>query len=737
MEKTKQKFTQVTINFFLKVCQMILQARSLDEASKGKINKWFNLHTFSTDDFRRELRLWKSINELDEIPPMIVETYLDLSELPQGHTLALRDEHGNHWPVTKGGSKKTLVVLERWLVEFSGSEYGTVEDLPYIYKQAIILCRSIYTIIRLMPAASLRDRLSHLTVANKIVDGSKIISLKGRIGLSNTIIPHQMLTESHVRHRSFEPIKTLMGTLKVSVAYRLQCDFSEMKDERMVAKSTEVHARTEHGEIDAREKVEDEHESTQTPTEKHQELTKKFEAETLLAGTYNDPPSNTPPIISPLDVYAPNELAPKDLPFVSGTELGPELRQESGPDSRIDSRHDSRHDTKTETRSDSRPDFKPDPKSDAHFHTPFREYKQFGAVRLESSDLTEGTPPLSLSGSPSSPPRDDRKRPSIQPFRVGSIGSLPPPASSSFERRVSITSNKSTSNASLAAVLRNPRSSFSIPIAGALGTTGAFPRSVSLSHGYGYEDSDSAANTPRFLSSFGSRASRRFSNASARHGSLHDTTSPLGTSAGLGSLLPLSGLYIDDDIGDFVRMIDSKLDLRFGHDSVGLGSQPDLQYDALSKFHLLKSQHQQLGDSVSASVMMLQKSLSPPGSYDPHLPAVRSRLRELLEPEPGSAPAAIIKPAAMVLAPVTSTTSAHAMSQRDTRRGGHEVVGLSTTPLAYRKQPHYENVFDDDDDDDDHGYFKTKARSKSLSRSHFDDDDDLLFTMSDTNLARH
>ena len=62
---------------------------------------------------------------------------------------------------------------------------------------------------------------------------------------------------------------------------------------------------------------------------------------------------------------------------------------------------------------------------------------------------------------------------------------------------------------------------------------------------------------------------------------------------------------------------------------------------------------------------------------------------------------------------------------------------MATTPSVYRKQPHYENVFDDDEEEEDHGYFKAKARSKSLSRSHFDDDDDLLFTMSDTNLAKH
>lgn len=669
MEKPKQKLTQVTVNFFLKTSQMILQARSLDEHGKGKLNKWFNLHTFNSDDLRLELRLWRSTIDLTAVPPMIVETYLDLGNLPQGHTLALKDEHGNLWPVTKGGSKKTEVVLERWLVEFDPNEFGTIEELPYIYKQAIILCRSIYTIIRIMPAALLRNQLPHYVLANKIVDGSKPISLKGRIGLSKTIIPHQMLTDTHVRHRTFLPIETLLGTLKVSVAYRSHCEFTEL-------------AEWDHREL-GREKE---------PREDLRQVESKGEEDHSI----------------------------ESIPYEEKAYKTDEEKSDKTPE---------------------------------HVqYKPFKpEFKQLEAVKLEGSDfkseLHEGTSPLSLSGSPSSPPRDDKKRPSIQPFRVGSIGNLPPPASSSLERRISITSNKSTSNASLAAVLRNPRSSFSIPIAGSIGTgapvTGGFPRSVSLSHGYGYEDSDSAANTPRFLSSFGSRASRRFSNTSVRHGSLHDTTSPLGTSAGLATLIPLSGLYIDDDISDFVRMIDSKQDLRFGHDSGGLGSQLGSQYEVLNRFHQLKSQHQQLGDSVNASVMMHRKSSSPPGSYESHVPSIHSRLRESSEPHPAPAtapaPGPLIKPASkMMSSPVISTTSAHAMSQTASATTRDEIVGLATTPSTYRKHLHYENVFDDDDEDEDHhGYFKAKARSKSLSRSHFDDDDDLLFTMSDTNLAKH
>ncbi|KAK6199156.1 uncharacterized protein RJT21DRAFT_44666 [Scheffersomyces amazonensis] len=263
-----------------------------------------------------------------------------------------------------------------------------------------------------------------------------------------------------------------------------------------------------------------------------------------------------------------------------------------------------------------------------------------------------------------SPGTKKQQRPSIQPFKVGSIGNSPPPigsGGSSLERKVSITSNKSTSNASLAATLRNPRSSTSlshtatIPISTATNsnaagiggvTVGSIPRSISSSHGStlphddtGFTDinSNSNSNTPRFSSSFGSRASRRFSNTSIKQstpmansntgggggGGTSTTISHdiLGTSAGSTNSTggaPLSGLYMDDDINDFVRMIDSTTDLRFSSSSynatnsgvgvgilgaIGSGSgQSANASDTLSRFQSLRSQHQQLGESVHASL---------------------------------------------------------------------------------------------------------------------------------------
>ncbi|CAH2353460.1 autophagy-related protein 13 [[Candida] railenensis] len=797
--KQNSKLTQVIQNFFAKTVQIVHQSRVANswEEEEKKINKWFNLllPTISSEYIPKEdLRLWKTIgtssnssiaSELGSLPPMIIETYLDLRRLGPRQTIVLKDDTGNPWTVAKGGSKKQEIVLERWLIEFDPLEVSgsIIDELPLIYKQAIILFRSLYAFTRLMPAyklyRSLNKSKSHsktmpLSVGIKVLDGKQPISSKGRVGLSKSIIPSQMyVTESHMQQKHFQPIQTTLGTLKVSIAYRIHHNFCVHDSEEVLS--------THFISIDKND-------SNQ--------------------GSVN------------------NDGNKKKRVSIASTSVSPCSSLKEG------SRDDS----------------------------PRKQYP--------SSSITGSTPITPV-------------RPSIQPFKIGSISNSPPPGSSSLERRISITSNKSTSNASLVAMLRNPRSSTSssntasnIPISNTSNrdSIGAFPRSVSSLHtdelysssggrdvigGGGPSEGSGAAigggggtPTPRFSSSFGSRASRRYSSTSMRNSSIpHDGASLVATSSGSvsSSGAPMSGLYIDDDISDFVKMIDSKTDLRFSsynsnNESSKLSYQggSNSQIDALSRFQSLKHQHQQLGESVSASLVLQYQNLqqqqsqhtpysptstsiprqlspllhsmsrassrksshsmhSPPpslGSYDnSHLPSIHSRLREQhsnnedegksSSEEPviigsssnssshvpiaaGLSPGGVLSTSRkssyshsnnsflrssskLVASPVTSTTIAHAH-----KTGEDGISGLATTPSTYNKKQQvqgdqqqsshirYEDVFeyDDDDDEGEDFYLSKKNESKETRRSrgdhhdHDEDDDELLFTMSDMNLTK-
>ncbi|CUM64593.1 uncharacterized protein PRCAT00002201001 [Priceomyces carsonii] len=755
VRRQNAKLTQVIQNFFTKAVQIVSQSRLLPGGSEpvdntGKINKWFNLQIHNSDLVKDDLKLWKLCADLSNIPPMIIETYLDLRQLTPRQIAVLNDDNGNPWTVAKGGSKKQEVVLERWLIEFDPNDVSgsIIDELPLIYKQAIILFRSLYGFSRLMPAFKLRKALknsksSKLVLGNKVLDGKQPISSKGRFGLSKSIIPHQMLlTESHLNQKYFQPIQTTLGTLKVSIAYRRHSDFCVHESEEIL--------------------------STQFMS---MDIDKNSESEVIQKHLLD-----TDERLSDPNIKANRRIS-----------LSSQASMSVSPNS--------------------------------NYH-----------IARESSPpskRTSNTPPVV-------------QRPSIQPFKIGSMSNSPPPASntpyvgSSLERRISITSNKSASNASLAAVLRNPRSSTSstntttnIPIASNTNNqyNTSMPRSISSSHGSNLQHEDnffanaeSTSYTPRFSSSFGSRASRRFSNTSIRQstptGNLNDA-SILGTNSALGSPAdPVSGLYIDDDISDFVKMIDSKSDLRFS--SYNSGNESKLSYnqgsnsqlDALSKFQHLKSQHQQLGDSVNASLILQHNQAigsrpssrkssnsvsSPPpsipsGSYDNHhLPSINSRLREstpgseggsrrspsfenrslVLPKKPGYIYSSEVGPSTtsvagnllkghasnkLITAPTTEV-SKHVDPVPSSIRTSQKSPSGTEAAQNSRRSIHYENVFDDDDDDGE-DYFLSKDPSKgrtsvqpstSISRKKLssgnsddnDDDDDLLFTMSDMHITKH
>ena len=552
-KKQTAKLTQVLINFFTKAAQVILDSRGLFESQSfnespygdnidqqsQRINKWFNLHMLSLYGASKEdLKLWKTADVVT-IPPMIIETYLDLRQLPANQTLVLFDDQKHPWTVANANGKKQEVVLERWLIEFDQRMPSqTADELLTIYKQAIILFRTLYGYSRLMPAYKLKKRnMKKLSLGNKILDGNQPISSKGRIGLSKPIIDLSNLQQSHTTQKNFTPINTSMGVLKISIAYRNHYDFCLHEHEEVL--SAHFGKRDE----DARK------------------LMSLSPSSSLTSSKGN----------SPL--------------FTKGESLP----------------------TKAITR---------------------EPYK------VGSREISPTPAPINAG---------------VQTSQPTTVQNIP----SSLERKVSITSNKSISNASLAAFLRNPRSSTpstnAVPIAGNNNNSNTYgtsiPRSVSSSTGHDdglFSHPDSSNNTPRFSSSFGSRASRRFSNTSIRQ------HTPLSDYFGHGNSVDaaLSGLYMDEDINDFVRMIDSKSDLKLGRsntdDSVKtrpiIESADSNDVNILRRYQLLKGKHQQLGDSVNASVVLQSRQSSrksslnsPPGSFDQSqliVSSLQSKLRE-------------------------------------------------------------------------------------------------------------
>ncbi|KAK3349120.1 autophagy-related protein 13-domain-containing protein [Lasiosphaeria hispida] len=166
-----KKLDQIVQNFYLKASVLILQSR-INIKPTGKRSKWFQIETDDTDDFKRELQVYKTSGSFDRRPPpMIIETYLDASRLSSSQSLVVVDEYGKRWdvlealnasetssdesPKRRQQKRNTEVVLERWRIELKCIPTGDREEfgpnLPTIYKKSIVFFRSLFVATRIMP----------------------------------------------------------------------------------------------------------------------------------------------------------------------------------------------------------------------------------------------------------------------------------------------------------------------------------------------------------------------------------------------------------------------------------------------------------------------------------------------------------------------------------------------------------------------------------------------------------
>lgn len=241
---TDSKLNQIVQQYFSKAAQIIVQSRistspTYNPKAPGppKLNKWFNIQLEDLEPYKEELKLWRTLDyQSSNIPRLVVETFLDLRKLSSENHLELVDSNGKSWVVNKG-SKRKEIVLERWIIDFDVRNRSVeIEELPTIYKNVMILMRSLYTYSRLMPSWALKRKLSSvpstcesipLTVGCTVVNASNGISSKGRIGLSKSIKDG---TSPELDEFEFSSITTHIGTFNLSVTYRAECDFGVVND---------------------------------------------------------------------------------------------------------------------------------------------------------------------------------------------------------------------------------------------------------------------------------------------------------------------------------------------------------------------------------------------------------------------------------------------------------------------------------------------------------------------------
>lgn len=248
----QQSVIELIQDFFMKSAGLITlienKGNTFDETPVNFDNEWFDMNIDMVHELPSVINTWSHYDGKTELPPLVIETYLDLRQLTSNYTVRLRDKEGHLWTVAKG-SKKSEVVLERWLIELdneSASFKNSLQnqentDARKVDKQITLLFRYLYTLLQLLPSNDLQlDLLKQsemqsnpipVEVKTRILDGSKPILSKGRIGLSRPIIStySNTINESnlppHLDQKKVTPVWTKFGLLRISVSYRKDYEF--------------------------------------------------------------------------------------------------------------------------------------------------------------------------------------------------------------------------------------------------------------------------------------------------------------------------------------------------------------------------------------------------------------------------------------------------------------------------------------------------------------------------------
>ncbi|KAK4172501.1 autophagy-related protein 13-domain-containing protein [Triangularia setosa] len=622
-------------NFYLKAAVLILGSRvNLGPASRRNadgtkvVNKWFSIDTEDTDDFRHELRVYKTSGSFESPPPpLVIEAYIDASSLNSSQSLVLIDDNGKRWDVLEAlnpsetsddgfGSQRprarnTEVVLERWRIELKGLSTNGLGDfapiLPTLYKRAIIFFRSLFVTTRIMPCW----KYSQQALAKGV---HPALEVKCRVSIAE---PEYLTTYDPLRQPlcdgdgrdavatyDFGDLEIPVGRFSASVTYRNDCSFR----------------------VDASESL----------------LSSRF----MVEENFFRPTIQQHPQRPHRHGRSDSTAEPGSLPAHRLGRETPGLQQTYG--------------------------------SLSTFHgegalgtSPITALRQVRPIGSDTSSPSESTSAsverpsaphsLPIRGTMSRPPlrtgEDGFRRPSVsfQPFKAGSVSGSPrladadvPPSPQSLSRpsglsQFSRSGNRSSLTAGMAASLRGP----SVPPQDVPVVTGSPKPGNRYSSSFTHR---------RGRLSFGGQSRGDDDQASSGRQSLSSSAQPgsglLTEAGGIAS----SGSFVtdDDNISEFLKALDSHKTLKsFEVNSKGESSASKRTANQLSKYQMMRETNNALTDSIASS-MHLQRSSStssrqlgnvpsmvnpasmststspgkPLSPHTPHTPAIPSRLSE-------------------------------------------------------------------------------------------------------------
>ncbi|KAG6275689.1 hypothetical protein E4U48_002005 [Claviceps purpurea] len=622
-----KKLDQIVQNFFSKAAVLIIESRvkvkpARTARGQPKTNKWFQLETNELDNFRDDLKIWKTCGSLENRPPpLIIDIFLDTSGLKESQSLVILDDDGKRWDVmeqlnssdsSSSGSyhapppsRNAEVLLEQWRIDLKtagGSPTGDFGPiLPAIYKKAIVFFRSLFIITKLLPTWKFASQSPAKQSHPALVPKCRIrLAEPGRMGPDLLKQPIDGRREP-VTEYVFGDLEVPVGCLSTTVTYRNDCSF-RIDDAESLLSSRFMG-------------VDENFFRPSVPQE-----TGRNEAQAAETGSLRDHRRGN--CLGDLhQTYGSMSTYHGDGPL--GTSPLSMLRAVKCPGSDTNS----------------------------PLSTP-------GSLGIASSSMPitgRDSAPRAITGRPESAGR--RTSISFQPFKSGSLSGSPVP------RQIETGSPVSTPSQSRPGVLTGsqPRHKSSLTAGMPASLRGGPP---SVPSDAPIAGSPRPATTARYSSSFPHRR-RRLSvgragdeeqSSSGRQSLASSVAQPGSCLLAEGGATSSGSLHMEeDDISDFLKALDSRKTLKSFEPTNGGGDLAANRTVAqLSKFHLMRDSNNALTESMTSSMQMqrssssssryltsvpgmvapasLSASSSPGGKavspHTPHTPAIPSRLSE-------------------------------------------------------------------------------------------------------------
>ncbi|XP_052195399.1 autophagy-related protein 13b [Diospyros lotus] len=251
MQPEPAKMEQIITEFFAKSLHIILESRcpyvssrnysgeqmisspSSSSSSSSSIrprDKWFNLALTDCSAALENIDLWRQSNlEPVVIDVILVQRPTDLEPLncsPRRglvRNFSAKEQSLNFWNSEHdnfGCPAKTEKILERWVVQYesrktgrsttSGSKRSSGSSWQTSYKKSILLLRSLYAMVRLLPAYKLFRDLN---------SSGKLLTFNLAHRVSSFVEPFTRREESEMQQFVFTPVDTFCGRLCLSVLY--------------------------------------------------------------------------------------------------------------------------------------------------------------------------------------------------------------------------------------------------------------------------------------------------------------------------------------------------------------------------------------------------------------------------------------------------------------------------------------------------------------------------------------